>query len=144
MPERLPTFESPKCWHSRLTLLFFGGTDRTTHWIWDCPRRSLLHCCHFDPETLPVLEPGGEGEAGTFFTDRSGSRWLLKLCARAVSPRGARRTGVDAMPLLEGTEGCLSMPSVPSVHLSQHYGLVAGSQAGCPGLDNPCLPLWDL
>lgn len=113
MPERLSTFESPKCWHSRLTLMFFGGTNRTTHWIWDYPRRSLLHCCHFDPETLSVLEPEGEGEAGAFFTDSSGSRWLLKLCARAVSPRGTRRTGIDAVPLLEGTEGCLSMPQSP-------------------------------
>lgn len=100
------------------------GANRTTHWIWDCPRRSLLHNCHFDPGTLPVLEPGGEGEAEVLVTVISGSRWLLKVHPRVVSARGA---GVDAVPLSEGAQGCLSVSECVSVApFSQHYSPVPG------------------
>lgn len=70
----------------------------------------MLHHCHFDPGTLPILGPGGEGEADILVTDLSDSRWPLKLLPKAASHRGAGRPGVEAEPLTEQAKGYLRVP----------------------------------
>lgn len=101
VPERPSTFEFQNSWHLRLIFHVFVELLGPHVRIWGCPRSSLLHDCHFDPGTLPVLGPGGEGEADVLVTDLSGSRWLLKLHPKAVSHKGAGRPRLDAQPLTE-------------------------------------------
>lgn len=105
-------------------------------------RRSLLPKLPFDPGTLSVPKPGGEGKAGVLVTDISGSRRFFKLHPGAVLVRGAGRAGVDVVPLSEETQDCTSANTMVQCLVPEDIG--RGTQAGSPDWDTPCLHLWDL